>query len=253
MNKTVLITGATAGIGKETAFRFAKEGHRLIICARRKNRLDELVEKIKSEYKVDALALALDVRDNELVQQCLLDLPENWRNIDILVNNAGLALGLNTIDDGNIEDWNVMIDTNIKGLLYMTKYCIPYLEKSSCPQIINIGSIAGKEAYPKGNVYCATKHAVDALTKSMRIDLLEKGIKVSQVAPGAVETEFSIVRFKGDKTKAEKVYQNYQPLRGEDIADVVYYVSNLPMHVTINDVLVMPTAQAAAGIFHKEN
>lgn len=253
MNKTILITGATAGIGKETAFRFAKEGHRLILCARRKNRLDDLVEKIKTEYKVDAIALVFDVRDNELVQQRLLDLPENWKNIDILVNNAGLALGLNTIDDGDIEDWNVMIDTNIKGLLYMTKNCIPYLEKSPCPQIINIGSIAGKEAYPKGNVYCATKHAVDALTKSMRIDFLEKGIKVSQVAPGAVETEFSVVRFKGDKSKADKVYQNYQPLRGEDIADVVYYVSNLPKHVNINDVLVMPTAQAAAGIFHKKD
>ena len=168
------------------------------------------------------------------------------------MNNAGLALGLDTIDNGDVEDWNVMIDTNVKGLLYMTKFTLPYLEKSSCPHIINIGSIAGKEAYPKGNVYCATKHAVDALSKSMRIDLLEKGIKVSQVAPGAVETEFSVVRFKGDKTKADKVYQNYQPLRGEDVADVVYYVSNLPTHVNINDVLVMPTAQAAAGIFHKE-
>ncbi len=252
MNKTILITGATAGIGKETAFRFAKEGHRLILCARRKELLEDLVENIKTNFKVEAIALIIDVRDKDVVEQKLSSLPKEWRNIDILVNNAGLALGLNTIDNGNVNDWEAMIDTNVKGLLYMTKFTLPYLEKSSCPHIINIGSIAGKEAYPKGNVYCATKHAVDALSKSMRIDLLEKGIKVSQVAPGAVETEFSVVRFKGDKTKADKVYQNYQPLRGEDVADVVYYVSNLPKHVNINDVLVMPTAQAAAGIFHKE-
>ncbi len=252
MNKTILITGATAGIGKETAFRFAKEGHRLILCARRKELLEDLVENIKTNFNVEAIALIIDVRDKDAVEQKLSSLPKEWRNIDVLVNNAGLALGLNTIDNGNINDWEVMIDTNVKGLLYMTKFTLPYIEKSSCPHIINIGSIAGKEAYPKGNVYCATKHAVDALSKSMRIDLLKKGIKVSQVAPGAVETEFSVVRFKGDKTKADKVYQNYQPLRGEDVADVVYYVSNLPKHVNINDVLVMPTAQAAAGIFHKE-
>ncbi len=210
------------------------------------------MENIKTNFKVEAIALIIDVRDKDVVEQKLSSLSKEWRNIDILVNNAGLALGLNTIDNGDINDWEVMIDTNVKGLLYMTKFTLPYLEKSSCPHIINIGSIAGKEAYPKGNVYCATKHAVDALSKSMRIDLLEKGIKVSQVAPGAVETEFSVVRFKGDKTKADKVYQNYQPLRGEDVADVVYYVSNLPKHVNINDVLVMPTAQAAAGVFHKE-
>ncbi len=253
MKKTVLITGASAGIGKETAIRFAKENHRLILCARRKERLETLKNELAQKYNTEVLVLTMDVRDKEEVKRKLQSLENNWNTIDILVNNAGLALGLSTIDNGDVEDWEVMIDTNIKALLYMTKFSLPYLEKSTCPHIINIGSIAGKEAYPKGNVYCATKHAVDALSKSMRIDLLEKKIKVSQVAPGAVETEFSNVRFKGDTDRAKQVYQNYEPLKAEDIADVIYYVSSLPKHVNINDVLIMPTAQAAAGIFNKEN
>ena len=253
MKKTVLITGASAGIGKETAIRFAKEKHRIIICARRKERLEALKKEMEEKYSTEVLVLNMDVRDKAEVKAKLENLASDWNTIDILVNNAGLALGLNTIDDGNVEDWEIMIDTNIKALLYMTKYSLPLLKKSSYPHIINIGSIAGKEAYPMGNVYCATKYAVDALSKSMRIDLLNKNIKVSQVAPGAVETEFSNVRFKGDNKRAKEVYQHYQPLKAEDIADIIYYVSSLPKHVNINDVLVMPRAQAAAGIFNKGN
>ena len=251
--KIALITGASSGIGKETAIIFAKNGYNLILCARRTEILSKLSQEIISLYNVKVYPITLDIRNSKQVQTQLNNLPLEWTHIDVLINNAGLALGLNTIDEGIIDNWEKMIDTNLKGLLYMTKYSIPYLLKSSQAHIINIGSIAGKETYLNGNVYCATKHAVNSLTKAMRIDLLKKNIKVSQIAPGAVETEFSIVRYKGDKKRADNVYKNYKPLTGADVAEAIYYVTSLPPHVNINDLVIMPTAQASAGIFNKKN
>jgi NADP-dependent 3-hydroxy acid dehydrogenase YdfG len=249
--KTVLITGATSGIGLACAYRFAKEGNKLILTGRRKERLDNIVKDLEKEYKIPILKLNFDVRNKKEVFQKLNNLPEEWNKIDILVNNAGLAVGLSSIQEGEIEDWEIMIDTNIKGLLYVSRVILPGMVKRKKGHVINIGSIAGKEVYPNGNVYCATKHAVDALTKAIRIDTVDAGIKVTQVAPGAVLTEFSIVRFKGDKQKADSVYKGYEPLHPEDIADVVHYVTTLPIHVNINDLLIMPTAQANATTFNK--
>ncbi len=252
MNKITLITGATSGIGRACAERFASEGHDLIITGRRKERLDKLVSELKKKYGVQVLPLHFDVREKEEVAGAIASLPGDWKKIEILVNNAGLAVGLNTIQEGVIDDWERMIDTNIKGLLYITRAVSPLMIKEGRGHIINIGSIAGKEVYPNGNVYCATKHAVDALTKGMRIDMVTHGIRVSQIAPGAVETEFSEVRFKGDTEKAQHVYDGFEPLHAEDIAEVTYYVTTLPKHVTINDLVIMPTAQASATIMHKE-
>ncbi len=250
--KTILITGATSGIGLACAYRFAKEGNNVIITGRRAERLDKVKNDLTKDYGIDVLALNFDVRDKDAVFENLENLPEKWKDIDVLVNNAGLAVGLNTIQEGVIDDWERMIDTNIKGLLYVTRAILPGMVKRKKGHVVNIGSIAGKEVYPNGNVYCATKHAVDALTKAIRIDAVNAGIKVTQIAPGAVETEFSIVRFKGDKQKADSVYKGFEPLHPEDIADAIYYVTDLPPHVTINDLLIMPTAQANAVTFHKE-
>ncbi len=251
MKKIVLITGATSGIGKACAIKFAQNNYYLIITGRRKEILNNLADDLVRKYKIEVLPLNFDIRDKKSVQTNIDSLPESWKKIDVLINNAGLAVGLDPIQEGDIDDWERMIDTNIKGLLYVSRVVMPLMIKNKKGHIINIGSIAGRETYPKGNVYCATKHAVDSLTKSMRIDLLEHGIKVTQISPGAVETEFSVVRFKGDKKTADKVYENFYPLKAVDIAEVVYYVTTLPKHVNINDMLIMPTAQANAGRIHK--
>ncbi len=248
----VLITGATSGIGHACAVKFAENGHDLILTGRRSDRLEKIKESIRQTYGTKVLTLCFDVRDKASVQKELDSLPEEWKNIGILINNAGLAVGMNPIQEGEIDDWERMIDTNIKGLLYVTRAILPGMTQRNKGHIINIGSIAGKEVYPNGNVYCATKHAVDALTKAMRIDAVKYGIKVTQVAPGAVETEFSIVRFKGDKEKADAVYRGFEPLHPEDIAAVTYFATTLPPHANINDMVVMPTAQASATVFHKK-
>ncbi len=251
MKKIILITGATSGFGKAIALKFAKEGHDLIITGRRKDLLGQLGEQIRKEYRVDVLPLNFDVRKQAEVEKAIESLPEKWKNIDILVNNAGLAVGLHPIHEGVIDDWERMIDTNVKGLLYMTRYVSPLMVARKQGHIINIGSIAGKEVYPNGNVYCGSKFAVDAITKGMRIDLLQHNIRVTQVAPGAADTEFSIVRFKGDKQKADSVYKGFIPLKAEDVAEAVYYVTTLPPRVNINDLIIMPTAQASSMHFHK--
>lgn len=251
MSKTIFITGASSGFGKACAHAFATDHHRLILTGRRSDRLEKEAIILKDKYQVEVYTLHFDVRNREAVKRAIDSLPDNWRNIDILVNNAGLAAGSDPIQDGNIDDWETMIDTNVKGLLYVTKYIFPLLLQSKCPHIVNIGSIAGKEVYAKGNVYCATKSAVDALTRGMRIDMLSHGIKVTQIAPGAAETEFSLVRFKGDTNAAANVYKGFTPLRAEDIANAVVWATGLPAHVTINDLVIMPTAQASPGYVHK--
>jgi NADP-dependent 3-hydroxy acid dehydrogenase YdfG len=252
MTKTIFITGATSGIGKACAVKFAQNNCNLIITGRRQERLTELANELTSAYSIKALTLAFDVRDKDAVAKAISTLPEEWKKIDILVNNAGLAVELLPVSEGLIDDWERMIDTNIKGLLYVSRNIIPLMIENGNGHIINIGSIAGKEVYPNGNVYCATKHAVDALTKAMRMDLLSYGIKVTQIAPGAVETEFSLVRFKGDAAKASNVYKGYTPLSPDDVADAVYYVSSLPSHVNINDLNIMPLAQANTMVFNKK-
>lgn len=252
MSKIVCVTGATSGIGRATAEIFAANGYNLIITGRRKEKLEELGEELVSKYKIDLIALNFDVRSNEAVNKAFDSLPEGWRAIDILVNNAGLAVGLGPIQEGVIDDWERMIDTNIKGLLYVSRKVLPWLVERKQGHVFNIASIAGKETYLNGNVYCATKTAVDSLSKAMRMDMVPYGIKVTNVAPGAVETEFSIVRFKGDQQRADNVYKGYEPLTGKDIADTIYYVATMPDHVCINDLIITPKAQASASIFHKE-
>ncbi len=252
MRKIIFITGATSGIGKASAHIFAKNEYDLIITGRRKERLLELSEKLKSTYKVDIITLCFDVKNKEEVKMAIASLPYNWKKIDILLNNAGLAVGLDKIQNGKIEDWDAMIDTNVKGLLYVSHEIIPLLIKNKKGHIINIGSTAAKTVYEKGNVYCASKFAVDALSKSMRIDLLEHGIKVTQISPGATETEFSEVRFKGDTEKAIDAYKGYKPLTANDIAPSIYYVANLPNNVCINELEITPLAQANSTSFFKE-
>ena len=252
MNKTILITGATSGIGKACAYQFGANENRLIISGRRNERLLELKKDLVEKFGTEVLTLSFDIRDNNQVKNAVASIPNKWKDIDILINNAGLAVGLSKIQDGEVDDWERMIDTNVKGLLYITRAISPNMVARKSGHIINIGSIAGKETYPFGNVYCATKHAVDSLTKAMRIDMVEYGIKVTQIAPGAVETEFSNVRFKGDDAKADSIYVGYEPLHPEDIADAAYYCSNLPAHVNINDMLIMPIAQASSAVWHKE-
>ena len=249
MPKLILITGATSGFGEATARRFAAEGHRVIITGRRKERLEAVRSELEGMHgKVEGPPvvhpLHFDVRDNAAVQEAITSLPPAWSAIDVLVNNAGLAAGLDPIQEGHLEDWERMLDTNVKGLLHVSKAVIPGMIARKTGHIINIGSTAGKEVYPKGNVYCASKYAVDALTKGMRIDLLPHGIKVTQIAPGMAETEFSSVRFGGDEARAAQVYQGLDPLRPEDVAELVYYVTTLPAHVCVNDLVVTPTAQA---------
>lgn len=251
MIKTILITGATAGIGKATAERFASEGHRLMINGRRKWRLEEIAASLQRDHNVEVLPLCFDVRDRAGVESALGSLPGEWQRIDILVNNAGLAAGLDPVQDASADDWDTMVDTNVKGLLYVSEAVVPLMIRQGHGHIFNIGSIAGRDVYPKGSVYCATKFAVDALTRGMRIDLLAHGIKVTLVSPGAVRTEFSLVRFKGDAERAEKVYRGYEPLQAEDVAEVIHYISTLPNRVNINDILIMPQAQANATTFHK--
>lgn len=248
--KTAIVTGATAGIGKAVAMHLAKDGYNLIITGRRENLLSDYAEQLTS-YNIKVLPLCFDIRSANEVEKYLGNLPEEWREIDVLVNNAGLAVGLNPINEGIVDDWERMIDTNIKGLLYVSKIVSGLMIKRKRGHIINLCSIAGKETYANGNVYCATKHAVDALTQGMRIDLLPYGIKVSQVCPGAVETEFSEVRFKGDKEKAANVYKGFEPLRAEDIADAIMFIVSCPPHVNINDMVIMPTAQANTTVFLK--
>lgn len=252
MHKIALITGATSGIGLATARIFARNNYDLIITGRRKERLDELEKELLDTNDIRVLALSFDVRSREEVIKNLGSLEKEWQDIDVLVNNAGLAAGLNHIDEGDNDDWERMIDTNIKGLLYVTRQISPGMAKRGKGHILNIGSIAGEQVYENGNVYCATKHAVHALSKAMRIDLLEHGIKVSNIAPGLVNTEFSEVRFRGDREKAEKTYKGMKPLSGEDIADVIFYCVSLPEHVNIDDVLVMPAAQATATMVHRD-
>jgi 3-hydroxy acid dehydrogenase/malonic semialdehyde reductase len=241
-----LITGATSGIGKSTAIEFAKNGYDLIITGRREDRLEELKIDLTKKYSVKVLDLCFDVRDERQVNLAIGSIPEAFKNLDVLVNNAGLAAGLSTIQDGKLDHWNQMIDTNIKGLLYVTKHVSQLMITNKKGHIINVGSIAGKEVYANGNVYCATKHAVDALNKGMRIDLLPHGIRVSAINPGMVETEFSIVRFDGDEERAKKVYENIVPLKPEDIAETIYWMASRPAHVNINDIIIMPTIQANA-------
>lgn len=253
MEKFVFITGATSGFGEACAKIFAKNGWNLILTGRREERLNDLCAQLKENYPIDVLTLCFDVRIEGEVFKAVESLPETVRSkIHILINNAGLAVGRGPIDEGLIDDWDRMVDTNIKGLLYVTRAVVPFLKKNKQGHIFNIASIAGKEVYPGGNVYCATKHAVDALSKAMRIDLVEYGIKVTNIAPGAAETEFSIVRFKGDEKTAKSVYMGFEPLIAEDIADSVYFVATRPAHVTINDLTIMPTAQASATVIHKK-
>lgn len=244
MHKTALITGASAGFGKAIAEIFAANGWNLILTARRKVRLDTIERKLKEKYGVEVTSLVFDIRNNEEVKKAIASLSGDWKKIDLLVNNAGLAAGLSAVQEGSIDDWEQMIDTNVKGLLYMTRCVAPLMTERKTGHIINIGSIAGKEVYANGNVYCASKHAVDALTKAMRIDLLPHNIRVTQIAPGMAETEFSIVRFKGDNDRAKSVYAGLQPLTAEDIAETAWWVANRPAHVNINDIVIMPTAQA---------
>ncbi|MFP4488776.1 MAG: SDR family NAD(P)-dependent oxidoreductase [Bacteroidales bacterium] len=252
MHKTALITGATSGIGLATARKFAANNYDLIITGRRKERLDDLEKELLDNNDIRVLSLPFDVRSRKEVIRNLGSLDREWQDIDVLVNNAGLAAGLSHIDEGDNDDWERMIDTNIKGLLYVTRQISPGMVRRGKGHILNIGSIAGREVYEKGNVYCATKHAVHALSKSMRTDLLEHGIKVSNIAPGLVNTEFSDVRFKGDREKAQKTYKGMKPLSGGDIADVIFYCVNLPEHVNIDDILVMPAAQATATMVHRD-
>ena len=248
MEKTIMITGATAGFGQATAVRFAKNGYNIIITGRRKERLDELEKELLSYGKIKVLSLNFDVRKRDEVASIIGSLPAEWKAIDILINNAGLAVGLDHIDTGNIDDWDRMIDTNVKGLLYVTRAVAPLMVARNKGHIFNIGSIAGKEAYENGNVYCASKFAVDALSKSMRIDLLKNNIKVTHIAPGMAETEFSLVRFKGDEEKAKVPYKGIDALTADDIADAIYYCATLPAHVCINDLVITPTQQA--GVNH---
>lgn len=249
MKPTAFITGATSGIGKATAEIFAKNNIRLILCGRRLERLQELQKELSK--LTDVAILQFDVSKRNDVEKAIQSIPENFQQIDILINNAGNAHGLSTIQDGDIDDWDAMLDINVKGLLYVSKAIIPQMTQRNNGFIVNIGSIAGKEVYPNGNVYCASKHAVNALNKAMRIDLNKHNIRVSAIHPGAVETEFSEVRFKGDKAKAKKVYTGYKALQAEDIADIIHFVVTRPYHVNIEDLVVYSTAQASATIMHK--
>lgn len=239
-----LITGATAGIGKSTAYKLAQNNYNLILTGRRNDRLTQIKNDIENKYKVKVVTLAFDIRNKSECHQHLDNLNNEWKNVDVLVNNAGLAQGLATIDKGLEEDWDTMIDTNIKGLLYVTKIVSNWMIQRKKGHIVNVGSIAGKEVYPNGNVYCATKHAVDALNKAMRMELLPHNIKVSAVHPGLVETEFSIVRFKGDAERAKQTYTGLQPLTPDDVADAILWMINRPAHVNINEMVIVPSVQA---------
>ncbi len=249
MNKIALITGASAGIGEACAHVFAREGYNLILTGRRAERLEKLAKALNLQYNTEIAVAAFDIRDKAAVLHNLEALPEAWKKVDVLINNAGLSKGLEPIQDGSLDNWDRMIDTNIKGLLYTSKIISNWMIAHGSGHIVNLGSIAGKEVYPNGNIYCATKHAVDALNKAMRIDLLPHKIKVSAVNPGAVETEFSNVRFDGDTARAKKVYEGFSPLVAADIAETIWFVVSRPAHVNINDLTIMPAAQANAVTF----
>jgi NADP-dependent 3-hydroxy acid dehydrogenase YdfG len=251
MKKIALITGASSGIGKATAFLLARNDFDLIITGRRKDLLKQVRSKIESETTSKVMDLCFDIRIHSEVLKAMNEIPANWKKVDVLVNNAGLAAGLDRIQEGNLNDWEQMIDTNIKGLLYISREISRWMISNGSGHIINIGSIAGKEVYEKGNVYCATKFAVEALTRGMRIDLVQHNIKVTCIAPGMVETEFSLVRFKGDSKRAEKVYEGVTPLYAEDIAEAVLFAVTRPPHVNIDEILIMPTAQASATVVNR--
>ncbi|MDY6381019.1 MAG: SDR family NAD(P)-dependent oxidoreductase [Bacteroidales bacterium] len=252
MKRIALITGATSGIGKATAEKFAQNNIDLIITGRRNERLVSFAKELIEKYNIKVKALNFDVRDNEQVEKYLNSLEPEWKEIDILVNNAGLAAGKDAIQEALLSDWEQMIDTDVKGLLYVSRVVLPWMCKRMKGHVINICSIAGKEVYAGGSVYCAVKHAVDAISKGMRIDCLPYNIKVTNICPGAVETEFSMVRFKGDKEKNDATYRGFTPLTGEDIADTITYCALLPEHVNINDLVIMPTAQANSGLFFRK-
>lgn len=248
MSKIALITGASSGIGWAIAEALAEQGYDLIICGRRQERLDQLSERVSTK----TFSLIFDVSDKEEVKNALASIPAEWKSIDVLINNAGNAHGLSKLHEGNIDDWEAMIDINVKGILYMNRFLVPDMVTRGAGHVVNIGSIAGKEVYPNGNVYCASKHAVDAINNGMRMDLNGTGVKVSQVCPGLVETEFSMVRFKGDEARAGQVYQGYEALQAEDIADLISFIVTRPAHVNIADTLILPTAQASSTILDKK-
>jgi NADP-dependent 3-hydroxy acid dehydrogenase YdfG len=252
MNKKIaLISGASSGIGRATAIKFASEGFDLILCGRRKQRLEELKTQLSKQTSIEILVF--DVRINKEVEIALNSLPEKWKAIDVLVNNAGNAHGLSAIDQGDVEDWEAMMDGNVKGLLYVSKAIIPQMIQRKSGHIVNLSSVAGKQTYENGAVYCASKKAVEAISEGMRLDLTKYGIKVTNIAPGAVSTEFSEVRFKGDKSRAGKVYEGYDPLKADDVADLIFYAVNAPDRVTIADVTIYPKSQAAPTVIYKDN
>lgn len=251
MKKIILITGATSGIGQACARKFASAGYQIIITGRRSERLAALKVELEQQFDATILALEFDVQDRKAVEATLGNLPEAWQSIDILINNAGLAAGRDFFEDADMDDWETMLNTNVHGLLYVSKAIVPLMIVNKKGHIINMGSVAGKEVYEKGNVYCASKFAVDAISKAMRIDLLKYNIKVTAINPGAVETEFALVRFKGDADKAAATYSGIKPLSGDDVADTIFYCSQLPPHVCINDLVIMPTQQAGTYYFNK--
>ena len=250
-NSLVLITGASSGIGQSCAAEFANHGCNLLLVARRKDRISDLGRRLEGEHNIRVHTLQLDIRNNKDVANAFSSLPPEWKRVDILVNNAGLARGLERLQEGNVEDWEEMIDTNVKGLLYVTRAILPDMVKRNRGHIINIGSIAGHQTYPMGNVYCATKFAVTGLTQSLKMDLLGTAVRVSSVDPGLVETEFSPVRFRGDMTRASKTYAGMTPLSPEDVAEVVVFCAMRPEHVNISEIIVLPTDQASVSMVHR--
>jgi NADP-dependent 3-hydroxy acid dehydrogenase YdfG len=250
--KIALITGATAGIGYETAILLAQNNYNLILTGRRKERLEALKAKLETTYGSNIFILNFDVRIRKATESALNGLPEDWKAIDVLINNAGLAAGLGPINSADVDDWETMIDTNVKGLLYTSRIVTNWMIERQTGHVINISSIAGKEVYPNGSVYCGTKHAVQAISKAMRIELMPFGIKVSTIAPGAVDTEFSLVRFRGNREKAEQVYKGFSPLLAKDVAETILFVLSRPVHVNIDDLLIMPTNQASARDFNRK-
>ncbi|MFB2880746.1 SDR family oxidoreductase [Floridanema aerugineum] len=252
-NEIVLITGASSGIGASCAQVFAQAGAKLILAARRKEKLQEIADRLNKEFTTEIYLIELDVRDRQAVETALNSLPESWQNIDILINNAGLSRGLSKLHEGDFQDWEEMIDTNVKGLLYLTRYVVPGMVSRGKGHVVNIGSIAGRQTYPGGNVYCGSKAAVRAISEGLKQDLLGTPIRVSCIDPGLVETEFSQVRFHGDTERAEKVYQGLTPLTGDDVADVVFFCVTRPTHVNISEILLVPVDQASTTLVHRHN
>ena len=252
MKRIVFITGATSGIGKACTEKFGQNEDKLIITGRREERLNELKKELEEKFQIEVLTLHLDVQKKEEVFQKINAMPDEWKSIDVLINSAGLALGRDYFDEADLEDWDIMMSTNVNGLLYVTRAILPFMKEKNRGHVINIGSVAGDEMYERGNVYCASKSAVDAISHTMRVDLLRHHIKVTNVKPGAVETEFSLVRFKGDEEKAAKVYDGFVPLSGRDVADAIFYCASLPPNVCINDLTITPVTQADGIYFYKK-